>query len=324
MADTLVERVSGTPAGQAQAIVHLVMSDHSLVGPQGGAELTEPAPGQHVPSVADGGFAARDGSVSRPDEEETSDGGVGTSRLPEWGRDQRAAGHLGRPGVPSRRDHVGGPGLTGQDRGEPELREQPQRSGPGHGSRPHAGVSGRGEAGETRLSDLRTRRAAQRLAGLVDAPAEVIGYGPVPAGVARDLVADAAEVWVKRLWLDPETGRVERFDVRARHFPQSVRDVVIVRDRFCRTPWCGAPIRHIDHPQPYAEGGETTLDHSQGLCEQCNYAKQAPGWRARPADDNDTILTTTPTGHTYSSVPPPLLQVDCCSPVERVILDLAG
>ncbi|MGH8969587.1 MAG: HNH endonuclease, partial [Actinomycetes bacterium] len=78
----------------------------------------------------------------------------------------------------------------------------------------------------------------------------------------------------------------------------------------CRTPWCDAPIRHADHVTGHAAGGPTTAGNGQGLCEACNYTKQAPGWRAREHPDSGPgdhlVETTTPTGHTYPSRPPPL------------------
>jgi hypothetical protein len=81
------------------------------------------------------------------------------------------------------------------------------------------------------------------------------------------------------------------------------------RDRTCRTPWCDAPVRHSDHAQPAAAGGPTTITNTQGLCQACNHAKQAPGWTAQPRPGPiHTIETTTPTGHTHTSQPPPARQ----------------
>ena len=64
-------------------------------------------------------------------------------------------------------------------------------------------------------------------------------------------------------------------------------------------------------PTGVAEGGSTDADNGQGLCEACNHAKQAPGWRARPspAEGGHEIETTTPTGHTYGSSPPVLVTI---------------
>ena len=97
-------------------------------------------------------------------------------------------------------------------------------------------------------------------------------------------------------------------DSQRREFPAPLRRLIVVRDQYCRTSWCGAPVRHADHVTPWADGGATSEANGQGLCEACNYAKQAPGWHARPGPDGagDLVETTTPTGHTYPSRPPPL------------------
>jgi hypothetical protein len=94
-------------------------------------------------------------------------------------------------------------------------------------------------------------------------------------------------------------------DSRRRTFPQGIRRYVVARDEVCRTPWCDAPIRHLDHITPAADGGPTTEDNAQGLCEACNHTKQAPGWtstatRAGPG----SVTVRTPTGHTYTSRAP--------------------
>jgi hypothetical protein len=78
-----------------------------------------------------------------------------------------------------------------------------------------------------------------------------------------------------------------------------------LRDQVCRTPWCDAPIRHTDHSEAVLEGGETSYANAQGLCQACNLAKQAPGWRARPGSAG-SVDTATPTGLRYRTVPPGL------------------
>jgi 5-methylcytosine-specific restriction endonuclease McrA len=82
---------------------------------------------------------------------------------------------------------------------------------------------------------------------------------------------------------------------------------VRIRDQFCRTAWCGAPIRHTDHITPAENGGPTSIANAQGYCAACNYAKQAPGWHTETvprADGGHEVETRTPTGHTYRSRPP--------------------
>lgn len=143
------------------------------------------------------------------------------------------------------------------------------------------------------------------LLGGDDVPAHLQGYGPLPAPVARDLVRDSSgDVWVRRLFSSPTDGSLVTMDGRHRTFSGELRHLLILRDRVCRTPWCDAPIRHLDHPVRFADGGMTSATNGQGLCEACNYAKESPGWQARPG--LGTVTTTTPTGHRHTSRPPVL------------------
>ena len=148
--------------------------------------------------------------------------------------------------------------------------------------------------------------------------ADLIGYGPIPADLARELATAGLDpdsdiaVELRRLYADPETGDLVAMDSKARFFPLALALFILLRDRFCRTPWCGAPIRHTDHSRQHSAGGDTTARNGRGLCEACNYAHQAPGWRAGPApvDRSDpsgrhTIETITPTGHRHVSTAPP-------------------
>ena len=141
-----------------------------------------------------------------------------------------------------------------------------------------------------------------------DEPAHLVGLGPLPAPIARDLARDTeADVWLRRLFTRPEDGALVAMESRRRLFPNRLRRFLILRDQTCRTPWCGAPIRHADHVVPVEAGGITSAGNGQGLCVACNHTKQAPGWRARPGPDGagHTVQVTTPTGHTYTSRPPP-------------------
>ncbi|MCD4527140.1 HNH endonuclease [Nocardioides sp. cx-173] len=144
-----------------------------------------------------------------------------------------------------------------------------------------------------------------------DDAAHLEGYGPVPAPWARAFVTDAmraTRLWIRRLYTNPGTGQLIAMDSRARLAPSGLADFVNTRDQgLCRTPWCGAPIRHTDHIRSWEDGGRTTATNLQGLCERCNHAKQAPGWTATPRiapDGTHTVETTTPTGHRHRSRAP--------------------
>jgi len=150
------------------------------------------------------------------------------------------------------------------------------------------------------------------------------GFGPIPAELARELVQGACAAGLAeltRLYAQPESGELVGADSRSRFFPESLGSFIELRDQTCRTPWCDAPIRHHDHVVPVADGGATSRDNGQGLCEACNYAKEAVGWRARPSPgDRHSVEITTPGGRTYRSTAPaqPRLRVDYRYPVTLV------
>ena len=114
-----------------------------------------------------------------------------------------------------------------------------------------------------------------------DEPAIITGYGPIPAPIARDLIRNAnpdTKTWIRRLYTDPDTGHLVNADSRRRTFPHAMRQYLLARDQYCRTPWCDAPIRHTDHITAHSRGGTTTITNGQGICENCNYVKESPGW----------------------------------------------
>jgi hypothetical protein len=136
-------------------------------------------------------------------------------------------------------------------------------------------------------------------------PAHLDGYGPIPAALARDLAREADKAWIRRLFTRPADGDLVAMDSRRRTFDGGLRKFLILRDQTCRNTWCDAIVRHADHITPAADGGETSAENGQGLCEACNYTKQAPGWSVRRIPGaRHPIEITSPTGHTYLSHAP--------------------
>jgi hypothetical protein len=153
----------------------------------------------------------------------------------------------------------------------------------------------------------------QTLHGAGHEPAWLLGYGPVPPDTARDLTQTAIDdslATLRRLYATPTTSQLVALESTARTFPKNLALFLELRDQTCRTPFCDAPIRHRDHALRHAAGGPTTHTNGQGLCEQCNYNKEAPDWHTRPITGPPgtphTTETTTPTGHTTRSTAPPL------------------
>jgi hypothetical protein len=148
-----------------------------------------------------------------------------------------------------------------------------------------------------------------------DDPAILPGNHPIPAALARRMIADldpATRVWIRRLYTHPHSGHLVAMDSRARRFRAGLRQLLVLRDQSCRTPYCDAGIRHADHLRPAARGGTTSRRNGQGTCEGCNYTREAPGWQARTHPDRDpqqpgAVTVTTPTRHTYTSPAPDLI-----------------
>lgn len=143
-----------------------------------------------------------------------------------------------------------------------------------------------------------------------DAPVHAEGYGPIPSDLARDLIHQASAdtpMWLRRLFVSPRTGELVAMDSKQRCFTPAQRRFIRLRDQWCRTPYCEAPIRQFDHVNAHRHGGPTSVDQGQGLCEACNYAKEAPGWNATVLEHDkapNEVEITTPTGHRYRSAPP--------------------
>jgi hypothetical protein len=148
-----------------------------------------------------------------------------------------------------------------------------------------------------------------------NAPAEIYGYGPIPAAVARELVSCAvgderSRATLRRLYARPASGALVAMESRARLFPRGLAAFIRFRDQRCRTPYCDAPIRHLDHARPSTAGGPTSAVNGLGLCERCNYVKEVAGWIVTSQVDGTcrhTAEFTTPTGMTYRSGAPPSL-----------------
>ena len=120
------------------------------------------------------------------------------------------------------------------------------------------------------------------LLGLDDAPGEIAGAGPVPASVARSLMAQAS-VW-RRLLTDPADAHLVTQQVRSYRPTQAMRDYVLARTGgVCSARGCGnrrgVQIDHVD-PHPHGPTTGTNLDPE---CTPDHNAKTHGQLAARPA-----------------------------------------
>lgn len=139
-----------------------------------------------------------------------------------------------------------------------------------------------------------------------DTPAWLAGHGPIPAEVAREWLADEKlKVFLRRLFTDPTGTRLVSMEAKGRAFSFSLRKMLLLRDNTCRNPHCEALIADGDHIQPLRAGGKTSWKNASGLCAACNQTKENRGWKHK--GDDQHLSVTTPTGHTYTTTPSPLI-----------------
>ena len=140
------------------------------------------------------------------------------------------------------------------------------------------------------------------------APGELVGHGPLPAGIVTDLLRHTGgHRWWRRLFAHPAHGGLVGGDPQRRLFDGFLAKLITWRDHgWCREPFCDAPIRHLDHIKGRKAGGPTSFGNGRGGCVRHNEDKELPGWRHEllhdgHGDQPHSVQTTTPTGHTYTS-----------------------
>jgi hypothetical protein len=143
--------------------------------------------------------------------------------------------------------------------------------------------------------------AAGVLLGDSDQPADLEGYGSIPASLARTIAADAD--W-RRILTDPRTGGVLDVGRSTSSPPASLVRHVLVRDRSCRFPGCGARAESgdLDHTVAYPNG-PTSANNLGALCRRHHRLKHELGGTTL-TQDKGTFTWKMPTGHRHVVRPP--------------------
>jgi hypothetical protein len=142
------------------------------------------------------------------------------------------------------------------------------------------------------------------LLGDNDQPAELDGYGPIPASMARRIAADPSGTW-RRLITDP-AGRLLDYGTTSYRPPADLARHVRYRDQKCVIPGCGrrASYCELDHEIPYPRGG-TNAKNLRALCKRHHIMKHHANWTIERRPDG-SYESRTPTGHRWRYRPPPL------------------
>lgn len=162
------------------------------------------------------------------------------------------------------------------------------------------------EGGDTHRQSgtLDIRVDLETLAGLEQRPAELNGFGPVVADIARQMTERFGPSW--RIGVLDQTGDLVHTEVTRRRPHAATRRHVEMRDRTCVFPGCRRPAvrSDIDHRIRYVDGGETHVDQLVALCRHHHGLRHTFNWtHVRNADGSHTW--SSPLGMIYTRPPPP-------------------
>jgi hypothetical protein len=141
------------------------------------------------------------------------------------------------------------------------------------------------------------------LLGLQDNPAELAGYGPIPAELARILAADGR--W-RRMILEPQTGDLLDLGHTSYKPTAELSRFVKTRDRTCTFPCCQRTADHgdLDHQRPYRPGdpesGGTDKANLHPPCKNHHVLKHKGRWTLHTNTETGRRGWKSPTGHTYT------------------------
>jgi hypothetical protein len=140
------------------------------------------------------------------------------------------------------------------------------------------------------------------LAGLDDSPAEIAGFGPVVADVARQVADEQHRTQWTYTVTDPATGDIVCTGTTQRRPTRPQQRRIEAAYPTCVWPGCRMPSVDcdIDHRRPHAEGG-CTHDHNLApICRHHHRIRHQAGWHYQRLDNGDHQWTS-PLGRTYTT-----------------------
>ncbi|UZX05373.1 DUF222 domain-containing protein [Arthrobacter sp. CDRTa11] len=140
------------------------------------------------------------------------------------------------------------------------------------------------------------------LLGLTDEPATLDGHGPIPASMARNLVANGAHSF-HRVLTDPRDGAPLEIGRTSYRLTTAMRRWLRLRDAKCPFPGCNnhSLDNEADHLLAWANGGTTGISNLGQPCRKHHHLKHHSAWQPTPAGKNQPPGWTSPTGRHYNS-----------------------
>ncbi|MFE8887429.1 DUF222 domain-containing protein [Pseudarthrobacter enclensis] len=143
------------------------------------------------------------------------------------------------------------------------------------------------------------------LLGSTDEPADLDGYGPIPAAMARKLVANGANSFY-RVLVDPRNGAPLEIGRTSYRLTEAMKRWIRMRDGHCTFPGCTNPStdNDTDHLTAWHHHGTTGVSNLAQLCPKHHRLKHNSGWTPTPATETEPPGWTSPTGRHYPAHQP--------------------
>ena len=173
-----------------------------------------------------------------------------------------------------------------------------------------SGGTGAGtKAGARGLADIPMPRAeilvtvpVFSLVGITEEPAMLDGYGPIPASMARDLVANGADSF-HRVLVDPRDGAPLEIGRTSYRVTKAMRNWLRMRDGKCPFPGCSNSSldNEADHLLAWHKGGTTGISNLGQPCPKHHKLRHTSRWKPTPATNNEPPGWISPSGREYHS-----------------------
>jgi hypothetical protein len=143
------------------------------------------------------------------------------------------------------------------------------------------------------------------LLGLTDEPALLDGHGPIPASMARKLVANGASSFY-RVLVDPRDGAPLEIGRTSYRLTKAMKKALQLRDGKCTFPGCNNQSldNDTDHLTAWHRGGTTGISNLAQLCPKHHRLKHNTRWTPTTATQTDPPGWTSPTGRHYKAEQP--------------------
>ena len=131
-------------------------------------------------------------------------------------------------------------------------------------------------------------------------PATLDGYGPIPASMARRLVADGATSFL-RVLTDPRSGAPLEIGRTSYRVSKAMRQWLRLRDGRCPFPGCSNQSldNEADHLLAWSDGGGTGISNLGQPCRKHHRLKHTSRWKPVGATRDEPPGWVSPAGRSY-------------------------